>query len=58
LEAKEDDFENFLRQKNLKWTFFEFDYDNEDKFTGYAYITFDETEADKFLALNGTVCYL
>jgi len=51
--ATEDDFEKFLEKNDLKWIDFEFEYDNRDRFTGFAFIRFEKSEAQKFIALNG-----
>jgi len=55
--ATEDDFEKFLEKNDLKWIDFEFEYDNRDRFTGFAFIRFEKSEAQKFIALNGKVYF-
>ena len=53
--STENDFENFLKNKQIEYIEFEFEYDNRDRFRGICYITLDKTNAEKLIEFNGSV---
>jgi len=53
--ATEDDFEDFLNKEKIEFIAFEFEYLDDGRSRGIAYVTLDKTNAGKFIDLDNKV---